>query len=51
MRFIGHMGWAFWPDVWCKNQPLKVAFHVLFSIASCKGDSVIDHLEFSSDSR
>jgi hypothetical protein len=26
----------FWHNLWCKEQPLKISYPNLFSIASCK---------------
>ena len=40
----------FWHNEWCRNQILKIAFPKLFTIAQFKDASVVDHLEFSSDS-
>jgi hypothetical protein len=49
-KFVVVMAPRFWHNEWCGNQILKIAFPKLFTIAQFKDASVVDHLEFSSDS-
>jgi hypothetical protein len=37
---------SFWHELWCGDTVLKVAYRVLFGIASAKDGSVATNLEF-----
>ena len=49
-------GWCFngvnelYGDVWCGEQPLKVAFLKLFSFSYIRDAFVVDHFQFSNGS-
>jgi hypothetical protein len=37
-----------WHDLWCEEQPLKISYTKLFSIARCKDPWVADHMQIES---